>query len=142
MGKSNSCCKFYFNKLHIRWTKGKVPPAATFQEYSQDENLCVVRALDEYICSIFEVEIWRRAFSTFVKCYPSIHSSTISRWLKGMLMKSGVDTDTFKGHSIRFVSTSKAGLRSASTEQILKQECWYNISAWPRFYNKSIVRVL
>ena len=59
MAKTNSCYKFYFNKLHKSWRRGKASPAVTYQEYTQDESLCVVRTL--------EVEIWRRALPTFVK---------------------------------------------------------------------------
>ena len=29
--------------------KGEVQPAVTYQEYTQDESLCVVRTLDKYI---------------------------------------------------------------------------------------------
>ena len=49
MAKTKSCNKFYFNKLHKSWTKGKAPPAVTYQEYTQDESLRVVKTLDEYI---------------------------------------------------------------------------------------------
>ena len=49
MSKTRSCYKFYFNKLQKSWRKGKALPAVTYQEYTQDESLCVVRALDEYI---------------------------------------------------------------------------------------------
>ena len=41
MAKTESCYKFYFNKLHKSWRKGKAPPAVTHQEYTQDESLCV-----------------------------------------------------------------------------------------------------
>ena len=49
MAKTNSCYKFYFNKLHKSWRKGKVPPAVTHQEYTQNESLCDVRTLEKYI---------------------------------------------------------------------------------------------
>ena len=54
-------------------------------------------------------------------------------------MKSGVDTGTFKAHSTRSTSTSKAGLQGASMEEILKRGSWSNKSTWQRFYNKNIV---
>ena len=46
IAKTNSCYKFYFNKLHKNWRRGKAPPVVTYQEYIQDESLCVVRTLD------------------------------------------------------------------------------------------------
>ena len=49
MAKTKSCYKFCFNRLHESWRKGKAPPTVTYQEYTQDESLCAVRTLDEYI---------------------------------------------------------------------------------------------
>ena len=56
MTKTKSCYKFSFNKLHKSWRKGKAPPAVTYQEYTQDESLCLVWTLDEYIA---RAERWR-----------------------------------------------------------------------------------
>ena len=42
--------------LHKSWRKGKAPPAVTYQEYTQDESLSVVRTLDGYIVG---TERWR-----------------------------------------------------------------------------------
>lgn len=53
------------------------------------------------------------------------------------LMKSGVDTGTFKADSNRSASTVKAGLQGASIEDILKKGCQSNESTQPRFYNKN-----
>ena len=49
MSKTNSCYKFYFNKLHKSWRKGRAPPGVTYQEYTQDESICAVTTLDENI---------------------------------------------------------------------------------------------
>ena len=53
--------------------------------------------------------------------------------------KSDVDTGTFKTHSTRSVSTSKAGLQVALIKNILKRGCWSNKSTWQKFHNKNIV---
>ena len=49
MVKTKPCCKFYFNKLHKSWRKGKGPPAVTYQEYNQGKSLCVVWTLDDIL---------------------------------------------------------------------------------------------
>ena len=54
-------------------------------------------------------------------------------------MKSSIDASTFKAHSARSASTSKAGLQGASIEDILKRISWSNKSTWKKFYSKSIV---
>ena len=77
--------KFYFHKLHKSWRRCKVPPTISYQAYTQDLNLCVVKALDEYIsCK----EGWRsgeecsQLLLSFVNPHKPVVSSTISGWLK------------------------------------------------------------
>ena len=81
MEKTKSCYKFNFNKLHKSWRKGKVPPAVTYQEYTQDESLCVVRTLDEYMA---QTERWRsgeehsKLLLSFIHPHKPVVSPTIS----------------------------------------------------------------
>ena len=126
MAKTKSCNKFYFNKLHKSWTKGKAPPAVTYQEYSQDESLRVVKTLDEYIAQTERGrsgEEHSQLLLSFIHPHTPVVSSAISGWLKAILMKSGVDTGTFKAHSTRSAASSKAGLQGVSVEDILKRVC-------------------
>ena len=95
VAKTKSCYKFYFNKLHKNWRKGKAPPAVAYQEYTQDESLCVVKTLDEYIA---RTKRWRSGEESSQLLLSFIHpkkppiASTLSGWLKTILMKSVVDT--------------------------------------------------
>ena len=67
-------------------------------------------------------------------------SSTVSGWVKKLLKRAGVDTKTFKSHSTRSASTSKAGFNGAPIEEILKRGSWSKQSTWQKFYNKNIVK--
>lgn len=49
MARTDTSYTFFFNKLHKSWKRGKAPPTVTYQAYTQDETLCVVKALDENI---------------------------------------------------------------------------------------------
>ena len=86
-----------------------------------------MRALDEYIA---RTERWRsgeeysQLLLSFIPPRKPVVSSSISGWLKTILMKSGVDTGSSKAHSTRSASTSKADLQGASTEDILKRGSW------------------
>ena len=130
MAKTKSCYKFYFNKLHKSLRIGNAPTAITYQEYTQDESLCVVRTLENILA---EEE------KSIIHPHKPVVSSTISVLLKTILMKSGIDTSTFKAHSTRSASASKAGLQGASIEDILKRGSWSNKSNWQRCFNKNIV---
>ena len=134
MAKTKSCYKFFFDKFHKSWRQSKSPPAVTYQGCTQNEILCVVRTLDEYIV---RVESWRSGEEHF---HTPVIFSKISRWLKTIIMKSGIDTSDFKGHSTSSASTtSKADLQEASIEDILKRGSWSNKTTWQIAYNTNIV---
>ena len=135
--------KCYFHKLRKSCRKGKAPPTISYQVYTQNPNLCIVKTLDEYIS---HREGWRsgeecsQLLLSFVNPHKPVVTSTISGWLKNILKKAGINISTFKAHSSRSASTSKAHLSGAPIEEILKRGCWSNKSTWKKFYNKSIIQ--
>ena len=38
---------------------------------------------------------------SYLNPHVEVHSSTVSKWIKGILEETGVDADVFKGHSTR-----------------------------------------
>ena len=63
-------------------------------------------------------------FSTFVSPDKPVVSFTISGWLKIVLRKAEVNIGTFKAHSTRSASTSKADLDGSPIGEILKRGYW------------------
>ena len=52
MARTENKYSFSFNKLSKSWRQGQKPPVVDFCNYSDDKDLCVVTALEEYIlCS-------------------------------------------------------------------------------------------
>ena len=52
MARTENKYSFSFNKLSKSWRQGQKPPIVDFCNYSDDKDLCVVTALEEYIlCS-------------------------------------------------------------------------------------------
>ena len=51
---------FTFHKLNKSWKCGKAPPSLEFCEYTEDRDLCVVTALNEYINRTFQRRAERR----------------------------------------------------------------------------------
>jgi hypothetical protein len=47
-------------------------------------------------------------FISFVSPYKAVHKCTIARWLKTSMAGAGVDLATYKAHSTRMASVSKA----------------------------------
>ena len=58
-----------------------------------------------------------------------------SGWIKKVLEKSGINTETFKGHSTRAASSTKASLSGASIDVLLKRGSWSTKSTWQKHYN-------
>ena len=56
----------------------------------------------------------------FFNAYKPVVPSTISDWLENVLRKAGINIGTFKAHSTRSASTSKADFSGAPIEEILK----------------------
>ena len=139
MARNEMSYKFFFHKLHKSWRRGKAPPTISYQAYTQDPNLCVVRTLDEYIS---RTQGWRsgeeysQLLLSFVNPHKPIVSSTISGWLKNVLKKAGIGIST----STRSASASKADLGGAPIEEILKQGSCSNKSTWQKVYDKNIIQ--
>ena len=49
MDRTSSSFKFVFTKATKSWRKGKPPPCLEIREYSDDEELCVVACINEYL---------------------------------------------------------------------------------------------
>ena len=70
--------------------------------------------------------------------HKAVTAATISRWLKEILFRAGVDTNIFKAHSTRTASTSAAKARGVSTADIMKAADWSRESTFTRFYYKPV----
>ena len=72
---------FKFHKLHKSWRQGQNPTTLEFVAFSQDKNLCVVSALDEYLN---RTEKWRRVNNekqlllSYIQPHKQVVTSTIS----------------------------------------------------------------
>ena len=65
-------------------------------------------------------------------------SSTVCRWIVGMIGQSDIHTDIFKVHSIRSAVTSKASRIGVSMTEIIKRDQWSSSSTFKEFYHKEI----
>ena len=116
---------FKFNKLHKSWRQGQKPTIVEFVAFSQDNNLCVVSALDEYLNRTKE---WRRGNNetqlllNYIQPYKQVVPSTTSRWLKNILKSSGINVSLFTAHSTCSLTTSKASASDLSMKEILERE--------------------
>ena len=67
-----------------------------------------------------------------------VKRASISRWIREVLVLSGIDVTTFKAGSTRSASSSAAARCGASPQQIMKLGDWSNLGTYHRFYNKEL----
>ena len=65
-----------------------------------------------------------KLFLSYVQPHNPVTSSSIVRWILSTLQSAGIDTTTFKAHSVRDASASAATSAGITTNQILKAAEW------------------
>ncbi|KAJ8915062.1 hypothetical protein NQ315_014317 [Exocentrus adspersus] len=120
-------------------------PFLSFRFFTEKPELCVASTLLRYleITKPFRGENDKQLFLTFKKPFHPASSQTISRWVKSVLKKSGIDTDTFKSHSTRHAVTSAAARGGINMDAIREAAGWTPKSdVFNRFYNRPVASKL
>ena len=73
-------------------------------------------------------------FIALIKPHNPVTSPTIARWIRTILSKAGIDTDTFKAHSTRSAAVSTAASIGLTTNDILNAADWSSESVFRKFY--------
>ena len=101
-------------------------------------NLCVVDCLKEYER---RTRLFRpkdptkpnKLLLSYIKPYKSISAESLSRWIRDILSRAGIDTNIFKAHSVRGASASACN-KGIPLEDILRLADWSTDSTFRRFY--------
>ncbi|KAJ8911445.1 hypothetical protein NQ315_008331 [Exocentrus adspersus] len=81
----------------------------------------------------------KNLFISFKKPHKAVVTQTISRWIKSVLYKSGINTSQYTAHSVRHAATSKAFKKGISLDIIRATAGWTKSSSvFEKFYNKPI----
>lgn len=120
---------------------GREQPILEFPFFKELPNLCVANTLKEYLKKTENIRAKdeNSLFLTFKKPYHKATSQTISRWLKDILKKSGIDTNIYSGYSTRHASTSSAARKGVRIEKIRQAAGWTSSSnCFAKFYNRPL----
>lgn len=109
--------------------------------FFNDPQLCVAETLKRYLSFTQELRnSCDSLFITFKRPYKKASTSTISRWIKNILEKSGVDMSIFKPQSTRHASTSSAARAGVSFDTIRLAAGWSKDSrTFANFYNRPVI---
>ena len=138
--KINAHC-FTIGKTDLKQSRrGFIPQQIELKAYTEDRRKCVYRAVTEYLSRTEDIRGQEtQVFISYNKPHRKVTSSTIGRWLKTIMAMAGIDVKTYRPHSIRAASTSKAFTAGVPISDILKTAGWANAKTFARFYNKPIM---
>lgn len=109
--------------------------------FYKEANICVARTLGSYLEKSNNIRTASTdiLFITFKKPYHTATSQTISRWIKTVLGKSGLDTSIFTAHSTRHAATSAAARKGVNIDLIRSSASWSSCSkTFAKFYNRPL----
>ena len=110
-------------------------PLIHLPKFSQDLRICVYTHLIKYLTETESIRKGeKQLFISFQKPHKRISRDTLSRWIKCMLKKGGVDTDIYTTHSLRHAATSSAAAKNVSLATILASVGWKSESTFTTIY--------
>lgn len=105
-------------------------------------NLCLASTLEMYMQKTRDIRPTGLNYLilTIKKPFHAATPQTISRWVKLVLTRSGINTKLYTGYSIKHSAVSTAKLAGANIEVIRKAAGWSEKSTvFCAFYNKPII---
>lgn len=119
----------------------RLQPTLMLPYFDEKPAICPARTLEYYLSMSAEK---RNSdcdflFISIKRPFKSVCSQSLSRWIKGTLKESGIDTTIFSAHSTRHASTSAARRLGVSIDLIKKTAGWTgNSEAFAKFYNREV----
>lgn len=136
------------NSLQIKITdriknsgKNRKQPLLILPFFEENCKICPTLAIKSYIDRTQNIRnSVNNLFISFRKPYKVVSKSTLSRWVKITLGKSGIDITKFSAHSTRHASTSTAYKKGVNIDAIRDRVGWTRESnIFANFYNLPII---
>ena len=137
MSVTNDYYEFRFTKPAKHERKQTQKSVLRLYKY-HDPDLDIYNVLTWYLKRTAELRRSSKLWISFTKPHEPVGKQTISRWLKTILQKAGIDVNNFTSHSTRMASTSKASAMGVGLTSILNTAGWTNAKNFYRFYLRPI----
>ena len=136
---SESSVTFHIKHIIKTSKPGKPVPVIQLSAYPEDDRICVLQALRQYLLRTSNFRGGNQyLFVSINRPHRNVSPQTISRWLKGVLHLSGIDTSIYKAHSTRAASTSAAFRSGMAIDTILSTAGWSSARTFAKFYQKPL----
>ena len=121
---------------------GFTPHQIELRAYTEDRRKCFYYTVSEYLSRTESLRGQEsQLFISYTKPHKKVTSSTVGRWLKTIMAMAGIDVKSYRPHSIRAASTSKAYSVGVPIQEIMKMAGWANARTFALFYNKPIMTI-
>ncbi|XP_053993928.1 uncharacterized protein LOC128884526 [Hylaeus volcanicus] len=122
---------------HIKISsKNRNQPVLVFPFYSANVIVCVASAMECYTRTVSIRGLVSSLFVSFKKPFGAVGAQSLSRWIKEVLGKSGLDTDIFTAYSTRHASTSAAKRKGLDLDTLRRTGDWtVNSQTFAKFYD-------
>ncbi|VDI71102.1 Hypothetical predicted protein [Mytilus galloprovincialis] len=139
MQKQKDCFRFKIFDLLKQSRPGYKNPEVILKSFPPDRRLCVYLELKEYLKRTVDIRSEEDSLIlSYIKPHKKVSCSTISRWIKSIMCRAGIDTSIFKAHSTRSASTSKAKRNIVPYSDILAKAGWSSSTTFGKFYDKTV----
>ena len=126
---------------HLKHSRpGFQNPVLHFNSFEEDPSLCIVASTRTYLHKTSKLRSTEstRLFLSFIKPFGPVSRDTIRRWVRTVMTSAGVDTRTFKAHSVRSASTSAAAEAGIPLADILATAGWSSERTFDKFYHRHL----
>ena len=137
MDISDNKANFYIAQLLKHNSPKKPMTVLTLHAFPEDKRICVLTYLKHYLKRTKELRASTKLFISTCAPHKGVSKETLSRWIKLILSKSGIDTKLFKPHSTLAASTS-AAIRNVHVNDVLRTADWSSEATFAKFYNRPL----
>ena len=119
-------------------------PDVVLEPIKDTPNICPVVCTKEYIHRTGQFRSKEDGidrtllFLSIDQRHANVKTGTVSSWIKQGMDLAGIDTSTFKPHSIRGAAVSNAIFKGMTLKQIMKKGRWKTGSVLKRFYVRDL----
>ena len=139
MSFTENAVKFRITEVLKHTRPGHHIPELVFPAYDIDERLCPVKYIIQYLKVTRDLRMKeKKLLVSYIKPHKAVTTSTISRWIKSIMIRAGIDLSIFSPYSTRAAATSKA-CGKVQLGTILRTAGWSNAKTFARFYKKPII---
>ena len=119
--------------------RGKHMKPMEFKVYPEEEKLCVIHNLTEYLQKTRSVRRYSALFLSYQRPYHAITKDTVTRWVNDMMIRAGIDMTRYVTHSCRAAASSFAKKRLVPVKKIMNACGWSSEGTFANHYHKDII---